>query len=60
MSKDSVEEYGLNPLGTMILEEYREKMPAFEKLKDFEKVGITAGASTPKNIIEEVHTKCQR
>lgn len=22
-------------------------------------VGITAGASTPKNIIEEVHTKCQ-
>ncbi len=32
----------------------------FEKLKDFEKVGITAGASTPKNIIEEVHTKCQR
>ena len=35
MSKDSVEEYGLNPLGTMILEEYREKMPVFEKLKDF-------------------------
>lgn len=32
----------------------------FEKLKDFEKVGITAGASTPKNIIEEVHTECQR
>ena len=32
----------------------------FEKLKDFEKVGITAGASTPKKIIEEVHTKCQR
>ncbi|MFR4784262.1 MAG: hypothetical protein ACLUAR_16465 [Pilosibacter sp.] len=22
-------------------------------------VGITAGASTPNNIIEEVHTKCQ-
>ncbi len=35
MNNDSVEEYGLNPLGTMILEEYREKMPVFEKLKDF-------------------------
>ena len=35
MNEDSVEKYGLNPLGTMILEEYREKMPAFEKLRDF-------------------------
>lgn len=29
-------------------------------LKAFQSIGITAGASTPKNIIEEVHTKCQR
>lgn len=35
MSEDSVEKYGLDPLGTMILEEYREKKPAFEKLRDF-------------------------
>lgn len=27
----------------------------FSKLKDVDSVGITAGASTPKNIIEEVH-----
>ncbi len=32
----------------------------FEDLKNYEKIGITAGASTPKNIIEEVHTECQR
>ena len=32
----------------------------FEQIKNYEKVGITAGASTPKNIIEEVHTECQR
>ena len=32
----------------------------FDELKKYEKIGITAGASTPKNIIEEVHTECQR
>ena len=32
----------------------------FEQIKDFEKIGITAGASTPKNIIEEVHAECQK
>lgn len=32
----------------------------FDELKNYEKIGITAGASTPKNIIEEVHTECQR
>lgn len=26
----------------------------------FKSIGITAGASTPKNIIEEVHTECQK
>ncbi len=30
------------------------------ELKSFESIGITAGASTPKNIIEEVHTECQK
>ena len=29
-------------------------------LKSLESIGITAGASTPKNIIEEVHTECQK
>lgn len=29
------------------------------RIKDYCRVGITAGASTPKNIIEEVQTKCQ-
>ncbi len=29
-------------------------------LKAFQSIGITAGASTPKNIIEEVHTECQK
>ncbi|MBQ5698361.1 MAG: 4-hydroxy-3-methylbut-2-enyl diphosphate reductase, partial [Lachnospiraceae bacterium] len=28
----------------------------FDRLKTVGSVGITAGASTPKNIIEEVHT----
>ncbi len=32
----------------------------FDEIRKFEKIGITAGASTPKNIIEEVHTECQR
>ena len=32
----------------------------FDEVRKYEKVGITAGASTPKNIIEEVHTECQR
>lgn len=31
-----------------------------EKLKSFRSVGITAGASTPNNIIKEVHTECQK
>ncbi|BCJ99818.1 4-hydroxy-3-methylbut-2-enyl diphosphate reductase [Anaerocolumna chitinilytica] len=29
-------------------------------LKSFRSVGITAGASTPNNIIKEVHTACQK
>ncbi|MDF2951075.1 MAG: hydroxymethylbutenyl pyrophosphate reductase [Anaerocolumna sp.] len=29
------------------------------KIKSFRSVGITAGASTPNNIIKEVHTACQ-
>ena len=32
----------------------------FSKLKDVDNVGITAGASTPNNIIEEVHKACQK
>ncbi|MCR5430621.1 MAG: 4-hydroxy-3-methylbut-2-enyl diphosphate reductase [Eubacterium sp.] len=32
----------------------------FEQIKGYDKVGITAGASTPKNIIEEVHAECQK
>ena len=35
MSEDSVEKYGLNPAETMILEDYREKMPIYERLRDF-------------------------
>lgn len=31
-----------------------------EILKSFRSVGITAGASTPNNIIKEVHTACQK
>lgn len=31
-----------------------------EKLKSFRSVGITAGASTPNNIIKEVHTACHQ
>ena len=31
----------------------------FDRLKGCGRVGITAGASTPNNIIEEVQTKCQ-
>ena len=31
----------------------------FDRLKTVGSVGITAGASTPKNIIEEVQCKCQ-
>lgn len=31
----------------------------FSQLRGMNKVGITAGASTPKNIIEEVQTRCQ-
>lgn len=31
----------------------------FERLKGCARVGITAGASTPNNIIEEVQTKCR-
>ena len=31
----------------------------YSLLSGFNKVGITAGASTPKKIIEEVQTKCQ-
>lgn len=31
-----------------------------EKLQSFRNVGITAGASTPNNIIKEVHTACQK
>jgi 4-hydroxy-3-methylbut-2-enyl diphosphate reductase len=30
-----------------------------EELQSFRSVGITAGASTPNNIIKEVHTACQ-
>ena len=30
-----------------------------ECISSVRSVGITAGASTPNNIIEEVHTKCQ-
>lgn len=30
------------------------------ELSSLESIGITAGASTPKNIIEEVHTECQK
>lgn len=30
------------------------------QLQSIDNVGITAGASTPKNIIEEVHTECQK
>ncbi len=30
------------------------------ELESFKSIGITAGASTPKNIIEEVHAKCQK
>ena len=32
----------------------------FEQLKRYKKIGITAGASTPKKIIEEVHAECQK
>jgi ppGpp synthetase/RelA/SpoT-type nucleotidyltranferase len=35
MNEDSVEKYGLSPAETMILEDYREKMPVFEKMRDF-------------------------
>ena len=31
-----------------------------EKLQSYCNVGITAGASTPNNIIKEVHTECQK
>lgn len=31
----------------------------FDHISGLDKVGITAGASTPKNIIEEVQTRCQ-
>lgn len=31
-----------------------------DKLQSFRSVGITAGASTPNNIIKEVHTACQK
>lgn len=31
-----------------------------DRLKSFRSVGITAGASTPNNIIKEVHTACQK
>jgi 4-hydroxy-3-methylbut-2-en-1-yl diphosphate reductase len=31
-----------------------------EEIKSFRSVGITAGASTPNNIIKEVHTACQK
>lgn len=31
----------------------------FGELKKFDRIGITAGASTPQNIIEEVQAKCQ-
>ena len=34
MSDESVEKYGLNPLGTMILEEYRDELPVLEMLRD--------------------------
>lgn len=32
----------------------------FSELKSFNNVGITAGASTPNNIIKEVYTQCQK
>ena len=32
----------------------------FDKIRQYSRIGITAGASTPKNIIEEVHTECQK
>ena len=32
----------------------------FSKLESVDNVGITAGASTPNNIIEEVHKACQK
>ena len=35
MSEDSVEKYGLSPAETMILEDYRDKLPVFEKMRDF-------------------------
>ena len=35
MREDSVEKYGLNPAETMILEDYRDKLPVFEKMRDF-------------------------
>ena len=31
-----------------------------EEIQSFRSVGITAGASTPNNIIKEVHTACQK
>lgn len=31
----------------------------FDKIKGLNRIGITAGASTPKNIIQEVQTRCQ-
>ena len=34
MGEDSVEKYGLNPLGTMIVEDYREQKPVYERLRD--------------------------
>ncbi|MCR5704665.1 MAG: 4-hydroxy-3-methylbut-2-enyl diphosphate reductase [Eubacterium sp.] len=36
-----------------------EDLKAYD-LRAFQSIGITAGASTPKNIIEEVHTECQK
>ena len=31
----------------------------FTAIRGMQRIGITAGASTPKNIIEEVQTRCQ-
>lgn len=31
-----------------------------DEIKKYDFIGITAGASTPNNIIEEVHTECQK